>query len=156
MALEWMGEYRDVIGALMHYCNIYSISIKPEAYEYKGVMYSFALIQVVEYLIANSDNKENMSSISQNLGLTRSNFTKIVKKLEQKGLVKKIDVSGNKKELNLKVTPLGRELYENYSNMIYEHHFSMMFDKFQKIPPQYLKYFAEGLQAPLEDITFLN
>ena len=24
MKLDWMGEYRDVVEALIHYCNIYA------------------------------------------------------------------------------------------------------------------------------------
>ena len=30
MQLEWMGEYREVVESLMHYCNVYAGVYKKE------------------------------------------------------------------------------------------------------------------------------
>ena len=42
MKLSWMGQYRDVVDALIHYCNIYAAAYKIEKMEYRGVRYSYA------------------------------------------------------------------------------------------------------------------
>ena len=46
-----MGEHRDEVEALIHYCNIYAAAYRLEQMEFEGVCYSFAQIQVVEYLL---------------------------------------------------------------------------------------------------------
>lgn len=151
MKLEWMGSYRDILESLIHYCNIYYSSYKPEVFEYKGVTYSFSLIQVVEYLIENEERNENMNSIATRLGISRSNFTKIVKKLEEKGLVDKGVQEGNQKNVILVVTPLGKDLYEHYSKIVFEYHFAKMFAEFDKIPKEYIDAFSKGLKEALPD-----
>lgn len=151
MSLEWMGDYRGILESLIHYCNIYSSAYKPEVFEYKGVTYSFSLIQVVEYLIENEERDENMNAIAKRLGITRSSFTKITHKLEDKGLVRKTEKEGNLKEIYLVVTDFGRELYENYANIIFEQHFSKMFKEFDKIPKEYMEVFAKGLIEALPE-----
>ena len=51
MQLEWMGEYRDVLEKLIHYCNVYAAVYKKEMPPIEGVSFSFSQIQVVEYLL---------------------------------------------------------------------------------------------------------
>jgi DNA-binding MarR family transcriptional regulator len=87
MKLAWMGEYRDVVEALIRYCNVYAASYKPEAMNYNGISFSFSQIQVLEYLLENEERNENMSAIAKRLGISRSNFTKIVNRLAGKGLL---------------------------------------------------------------------
>ena len=137
MTLEWMGEYRDVVEALIHYCNIYASSYKIEKLEYQGIYYSYAQIQVLEYLLENDERHENMSSISSRLGITRSNFTKIINRLAAKGLVEKVSIPGKRKELTVTVNPLGRELYEAYARESLRWHFSPMFSSLEQVPPEY-------------------
>ena len=65
MKLSWMGQYRDVVDALIHYCNIYAAAYKIEKMEYRGVRYSYAQIQVVEYLLRTYGNRIRISLMSQ-------------------------------------------------------------------------------------------
>ena len=146
MKLEWMGKYRSFLESLIHYCNIYSAAYKVEAFDYKGVTYSFAIIQVLEYLIENEERNENMSRIAERLGISRSNFTKLCKKIEEKGLIKKCGMEGSKKEINLVVTEFGHEFYEQYSGLIFEGHFSKMFANLDKVPDKYLAMVEQGLR----------
>ncbi len=145
MQLTWMGEYRDTVEALIHYCNIYAQAYRPEKMSYRGVSYSYAQIQVLEYLLENEERHDNMSAIARRLGITRSNFTKIIRRLEQKGLVRKEPMPGSRRDLNVCVSQLGRELYEDYSAAILERHFRPMFESFDKVPPEYRRYMAEAL-----------
>ena len=118
MKLAWMGEYREMVEALIHYCNIYAAAYKVEKMEFQGVSYSYAQIQVLEYLLENEERNENMSAIAARLGITRSNFTKIVNRLVAKGLLDKAYMPGSRKALKLTVNDLGRELYTAYSQDI--------------------------------------
>ena len=150
MQLEWMGEHRDVVEALIHYCNIYAAVYKVERMEYAGVRFSFAQIQVLEYLLENEERQENMSSISARLGISRSNFTKIINRLAAKGLVEKAYLPDNRKELTVSVNKLGRELYAAYSREIFRWHFSPMFDCFEKVPPEYRAALRDALNSAVQ------
>ena len=147
MKLEWMGEYRDVVEALIHYCNIYAASYKTEHLVYEGVAFSFAQVQVLEYLLENEERRENMSAIAARLGITRSNFTKIINRLADKGLVEKRSVPGSRKELAVSVNARGRELYEAYSKEILRYHFSPMFSSLAQIPPAQRALITQALNS---------
>ena len=108
MQLTWMGEYREMVEALIHYCNIYSAVYKIERMTYQGVSYSYAQIQVLEYLLENEEKQQNMSCIASRLGITRSNFTKIAGKLVSKGILEKTYMPGSRKDFLLNVSPLGK------------------------------------------------
>ncbi len=148
MKLEWMGEYRDVVEALIHYCNRYSAAYKAEKLELFGIRFSFAQIQVLEYLLENEDLHQNMSRIAERLGISRSNFTKIVNRLEAKGLVDKQPISESKKEILVCVNEMGRKLYDEYSGQILNTHFSFMFDYLKDIPPEYREDICKALKTP--------
>ena len=145
MKMEWMGEYRDVVEALIHYCNIYAGVYKSEHLVYQDVTYSFSQVQVLEYLLENEERKDNMSCVAARLGISRSNFTKIVNRLESKGLVEKIYLQGSKKEMMVVVNDRGRELYEEYSQEILKYHFQPMFRRFEKIPKELYPDLAAAL-----------
>lgn len=140
-----MGEHRDEVEALIHYCNIYAAAYRLEQMEFEGVCYSFAQIQVVEYLLENEERNENMSAIAARLGITRSNFTKIVNRLVSKGLLEKAPMPGSRKELKIRVNALGRRLYEDYSLDILRWHFSPMFRSLDQIPLEYRGYICSAL-----------
>ncbi len=148
MKLEWMGEYRDIVEALIHYCNRYSAAYKAEKMELFGTSFSFAQIQVLEYLLENEDLHQNMSRIAERLGISRSNFTKIVSRLESKGLVDKEPISESKKEIRVCVNDMGRKLYDEYSRQILKNHFSFMFDSLKDIPPEYRDDICKALKTP--------
>ncbi len=127
MKLEWMGQNREIVEALIHYCNIYAGVYRIEKMSFRGIAYSYSQIQVLEYLLENEERNDNMSAIAHRLGITRSNFTKIVTRLCKKGLVEKVRVPGSRRDLNVVVNDLGRELYEDYSKGILKRHFEPMF-----------------------------
>ena len=156
MKLAWMGDYREVVEALIHYCNIYAAAYKVEKMAFRGVDYSYAQIQVLEYLLENEERNENMSQIAARLGITRSNFTKIVSRLAAKGLVEKNYMPGSRKELRLTVNALGRELYEDYSQEILRWHFAPMFRELDRIDHSELPAIRDALYSAMRGSTFLD
>ena len=151
-----MGEHREVVEALIHYCNIYAAAYKLEKMEFRGVRYSYAQIQVLEYLLENEERAENMSAIAARLGITRSNFSKIVNRLVAKGLLVKSPMPGSRKEMHISVNELGRALYEDYSQEILRWHFSPMFRSLDKIPPQYHAAIHDALYDAMRGSSFLQ
>ena len=156
MKLDWMGDYRDVVESLIHYCNIYAAAYKLEKLEFEGVHYSYAQIQVLEYLLENEEREENMSAIAARLGITRSNFTKIVNRLAAKGLVEKDYMPGSRKALRLRVNDTGRRLYEAYSHEILRWHFSPMFRELEQIPKEYYGHIHDALYDAMRGSTYLE
>ena len=154
MKLEWMGEYREVVEALIHYCNIYAGVYRREKLQYQGVSYSYAQIQVLEYLLENEERCDNMSRIASRLGITRSNFTKIVQRLESKGLVEKALMPGSHRERSVAVTALGRALYEDYSREILRWHFDPMFRSLEGLTPEARDRVRDALQAAMAGSDF--
>ena len=130
-----MGQNREIVEALIHYCNIYASVYRIEKMSYHGISYSYAQIQVLEYLLENEERNENMSTIAQRLGITRSNFTKIISRLCAKGLVEKVSMPGSRRDLNVVVNTLGRELYEDYAKGVLKRHFEPMFRDLDKLDP---------------------
>ena len=154
MKLEWMGENRGVVEALIHYCNIYASAYKLEKQSYQGISYSYAQIQVLEYLLENEERQEHMSAVASRLGITRSNFTKIVSRLEAKGLVERRQRPGSRKELLVSVLPLGRALYEAYSQEILRWHFAPMFEELRQVPPENRDHMRDALFAAMQGSRF--
>lgn len=144
-----MGEHRDEVEALIHYCNIYASAYKREALRYGDICYSFSQIQVLEYILENEERSENMSTTAHRLGITRSNFTKITNNLVRKGLLDKAPMPGSRKEMKLTVNALGRELYEDYSQKVLRYHFSPMFSSFDEIPREYRQYICDALYGAM-------
>ena len=156
MKLSWMGQYRDVVEALIHYCNIYAAAYRIEKMEYKGVSYSYAQIQVLEYLLENEERNENMSAIAARLGITRSNFSKIASRLTAKGLLEKEYLPGSRKEVKLTVNALGRELYDAYSQEILRWHFSPMFRELDRIDRSSYGAIHDALYAAMGGSSYLE
>ena len=154
MKLEWMGEYREVVEKLIHYCNVYASVYKKECITKEGVSFSFSQVQVLEYLLENEDRNDNMSVIAARLGIALSSFSKLVSALEEKGLLEKFYLEGNKKNIIVHVSELGRKVYAAYVDEIYENHFSNMFSALNEIPKEYLPVIAQALDKPLLQRTY--
>ncbi|MBQ4422960.1 MAG: MarR family transcriptional regulator [Clostridia bacterium] len=147
MKLEWMGEHREIVEALIRYCNIYAAVYRAERMSYEGITYSYSQIQVLEYLLENEERGENMSSIAHRLGITRSNFTKIINRLAQKGLVEKCRMPGSRRDLCVRVNDLGRVLYDDYSKGVLKRHFEPMFRELDKLSPEARIYVRDALRG---------
>ena len=156
MQLEWMGPYRDVVEALIQYCNIYAGVYRQEKLSFGAVRYSYSQIQVLEYLLEGEDRGENMSRIAERLGITRSNFTKIVQRLAAKGLVEKVPKPGSRRETLVLVTALGRNLYEDYSQMILGNHFAPMFRSLERLSPEELEAVARALREAISGSDYMR
>ncbi len=145
MKLEWMGPHREIVEALIRYCNIYAGVYRIEKMNFRGISYSYSQIQVLEYLLENEERNENMSAIAHRLGITRSNFTKIISRLSSKGLVEKTCMPGSRRDLNVTVNALGKELYEDYAKGVLKRHFEPMFRDLDMLSPENRAHVRDAL-----------
>ena len=111
---------------------------------------------MVEYLLENEERNENMSAIAARLGITRSNFTKIVSRLVAKGLLEKDYLPGSRKELKITVNSFGRELYDAYARDILRWHFSPMFAELDRIDPADYPAIHDALYAAMGGSSYLE
>lgn len=92
----------------------YALEKKPVDMGHGVLLYpsEFHLIET-----AGKNPAENLTSISSRLGVTKGAISQMVKKLEKKGLVKKVRVPGNKKDVMLELTDFGREAFEWHKSL---------------------------------------
>ncbi len=149
MKLEWMRDNRYFVERLIKFANIYANLYNKENNYGTNVRISFAQVQVIEYLLENEELNQNMAMIAGRLGISASNFTKLVHKLEEKDLLEKYYAENNKKNIIIRVSETGRRVYADYSEYIVENYFSEIFDITSKVPKEYLAMFSDILEVGL-------
>lgn len=149
MYLDWMGKNRFFVEKMIQFANMYAAVYKKEEFYGTEIPISFEQVQVLEYLLENERLNQNMAMIASRLGITPSNFTRIVNKLVKKGLLEKYYIEGNRKNIIIRVTDLGRELYQTYSKYICNNFFSGLFEESEGVPEEVLNQLARGLEKSL-------
>lgn len=117
MIIQWLGEYRDLVEALICFANNY-ISIHNQEFIGEDCKLSFSQIQIVEYLLENEEHNQKMSDVAKRIGISASSFTKLGNKLVDKGVLQKYHLQGNKKNIILQVTEKGKKIYNDYAKNI--------------------------------------
>jgi DNA-binding MarR family transcriptional regulator len=120
MKLDWMGDHRTLIEKIIKYGNAYSNTYKLQRSYGTDVMFSASQIQTLEYILEAEDKEEKMSKMAARLGVSRSTFSKNVKNLTEKGLLEKYHLSGNRKDIYVKPSAKGREVYAKYTDFVRE------------------------------------
>ena len=111
---------------------------------------------MLEYLLENEERGENMSSIANRLGITRSHFTKLIQRLSKKGLVEKRSIPGSRRDFTVTVNEIGCALYEDYSKRILNNHFYAMFRDLSKLSPEALEHVESALQDAMRTSDYVN
>ncbi|WP_440118533.1 MarR family winged helix-turn-helix transcriptional regulator [Paenibacillus sp. QZ-Y1] len=127
MKLEWMGNHRTLIEKIIKYGNAYSNTYKLQRSYGTDVMFSASQIQTLEYILEAEDKEEKMSEMAARLGVSRSTFSKNVKNLKEKGLLEKYHLSGNRKDIYVKPSDKGREVYAKYTEFVRQLCFDELF-----------------------------
>ena len=138
MKLEWMGEFRDIIGNFYRSANGYSQICKEELFG-EPVRFSPYEVQIMEHILEHADQHRNMKWYASRLGLSQATYSKYVRKLVDKGLLEKYHVVGNKKDIILQVSPLGIKEYEAYSKLAEKYLFRDFLSHLQNVSPDELE-----------------
>lgn len=144
--LQWMGDNRYFVEKLIKYANMYASVYKKEELYGTSVPISFEQVQVLEYLLENEELNQNMVMIAERLGITTSTFTRLVGRLEKKGLLKKYYIEGNRKDIIIRITDFGRSEYASYAAYLYDLSWKKMFDRIEDVPKKHIHSLADGLE----------
>lgn len=145
MELTWMGRYREFVERIVKFGNAYAQSYTVEKSFNTPIAFSSLQLQVMEYILENEEKNQNMLEIATRLGISASTFSKNVKKMMEKGLLEKYHISGNRKEVIVKVTELGREMYRLYSEYILREVFQPIFQELDALPDDVVGRFCRVL-----------
>ena len=115
MGTEWMGRYRPLVAELVRHSNITQRFSTRRSQVAEGIVLNAQEWQVFEYILEHEDDDAYMNLISERLGIAQSTFSKIVKSLYSQGLVLKYQTNRNRKNIILRPSDKGREVYQNYS-----------------------------------------
>ncbi|HOW14434.1 MarR family transcriptional regulator [Methanosarcina sp.] len=105
----------SLIGSGIRILNkAYALEKKPVDIGHGVLLYpsEFHLIET-----AGKNPAENLTSIASRLGVTKGAISQMVKKLEKKGVIKKVRVPGNKKDILLELTDFGKEAFEWHKSL---------------------------------------
>ena len=116
-----------------------------------GASFSASEIQTLEYILTNQDKNQNMAEMAYYLGIPASTFSKNVNKMMKKGLVEKYHISTNRKEIILRVSDFGKDVYEQYSRFAYERLYKDVFSVLDQVPAEYVEKFTQILKLCAEE-----
>lgn len=145
MKLEWMSKHRSLVEKLIRYGNAYASVYRLQRDYETGIYFSAAQIQTLEYILESEDRNEKMSSMAKRLGVKNSAFSKNVNKLVEKGLLEKYQYSDNQKNIYVKATDKGREVYNKYTEFVFNEIFEEIFGIADNIAPEDIEKFEKIL-----------
>ncbi|MEA4939218.1 MAG: hypothetical protein VB091_06500 [Christensenella sp.] len=146
MVSSWMGRYREIVAALVRHGNMAARSQFTRNEIYPGLSLTHQEWQVLEYIIEHETDDETMTQISDCLCIPQSSFSKISKLLYEEKLIARFRVFGNRKNIVLKATPYGKEVYESYSKTILNNVFQPFFDHLSGLSDADLATLAHAIQ----------
>ncbi len=140
-----MGRYRELVALLVQHSNITSRALTRPRDLGNGISLNSVSWQVLEYLIEHEDDLFCMNQLSEALGIPQSSFSKTARLLTEQGLIARYRTSGNRKNVILKPTEKGRQVYDSYSKILLEASFRPFFEKLDALDDKALHDFAEAL-----------
>lgn len=146
MELSWMGRYRNLVGQLTRYANIYVRGYNIELGGEDGVFLSAQSWQVLECIIEHEDEVLKMAELSRCLGMPQSTFSKYVKRLVQQHLVERYKKADNQKEIILRPSAFGKEFYSCKSKGLLELGYKQMFGLLENLSDDDLKAVVAAVQ----------
>jgi len=155
MKLEWMGRYRELIGLLKRYVNVFYHFGNKVAVE-KGLMLTSQQFQTLEYVIEYEDENKNMVFMANKIGIKKSTFSKFVKILVDYGLVERYQQKGNRKDIILKPSEKGRVFYKNHSQIILESAWKEAFAVLDKLSDESLAIVVDFMTKIIDDLDPKN
>ena len=145
MQTEWMGRYRPLVAALVQHSNITARAAARSNEIGEGIFLNTVSWQVLEYLIEHGDDASCMTHVHEALGIPQSSFSKIARQLTDLGLVERFRRPTNRKNVILRATPLGRELYMHQIEAMKAAGFSAFFETLDGLDDETIACFTLAL-----------
>lgn len=151
MKLEWMGNYRDIVAAMIGMSNAYYQVYNTKQF-ISDIQMSPAQLQVMEYILENEEQNENMSAIAKRLSISQSSFSKIANQLVKSGFLEKYHAENNNKNIIIKVSDYGKKCYEAYSHGKETDIWRKIFEKLDTLDEKSIQTFTECLNDLADDM----
>lgn len=140
---------------LVKFANLY-VQMQNRSYEIAdGILLTIAEVQTLEYLLANEGRHEKMAEIAVRLGVTPSTFSQNVKKMVKMGLLEKYHTATNKKNVIVRASKRGEEVFRLYCEWVNKHQFDSFFAVLDEIPPEHIHTMCRAmdiLNTPIEEV----
>ncbi len=146
MALSWLGRHENFISMLMRFGNAYALNYNTERDLGLGVSFSASEVQTIEYILKNEDRYPKMAEIAAGMDIPASTFSKNIARMVEKGLLEKFHMSNNRKEIILRVSEYGREVYEKYCRFIMTEVYAQAFEMLDSMPAEYEETAARAIE----------
>jgi DNA-binding MarR family transcriptional regulator len=147
-----MGRYRELIRMLMKYNNLFSRYCSGTFVKESGLLLSAQQWQTLESIIEYEETNFNMAFYAKQLGLPKSTFSKHVKALVDMGLVDKYQQLNNKKNIVLKPSRKGRNLYRKNYAVIYEEGWKDVFKVLDSVSDENIEQFVAFVGKLAEEL----
>ena len=147
MSLDWMREHRLLLEKIIRFGNAYTSGYNKIRDFGTGEDFSPSQIQTFEYILDSEDRNEKMSEMARILGVSKSTFSKNVNLLMEKGMIEKFRRADNSKDIYVKPSQKGKEIYSQYVNFVLEACFNEVFSIANDISEEDTKRFAKILDV---------
>ena len=147
MVTEWMGRYRALVAALVQHSNLVNKGITRQNVVGGGIRLSIQEWQIFEHILEHHDETFSMVTMSKRLGIPQSSFSRAVKHLCSCGLVDKYQAVNNRKNIILKPTDYGRQIYQENAGKLLEHVFGCFFEVLEPLSDQALATVTEAINT---------
>ena len=147
MEINWADRYLPILDALVLHTNCVMRTQHIRLDRGDGIMLSQHEWQAFSYLVQHEAENINMVTLSTELAIPKSSLTKISKMLCAHDMVKKYQLEENKKEIFLKPTEKGRNMYITYSWKCSREFFKPLFDGLESISDEDLLVFANTIKS---------
>ncbi len=145
MGIDWMGRYRPLVAALVLHANVVNRGLSMRSDIGDGIMLNPQEWQVLEFVIEHSDSYFSMIEISRELGIPQSSFSRIVKTIQDYKLISKYQVAGNRKNIVLRPTEYGKNLYNKRVESSSSISFINFFKELDSMSDDCIKTFTRAL-----------
>ena len=146
MGTEWMSRYRPLVAALVKHTNVVQRAAGRTVRLSEEVSLSTQEWQVFEYILEHQDDDSCMNHISERLGIAQSTFSKITKYLCEQGLVDKYQTETNRKNIILRPSADGVDLYRQQTSTVGREMFGAFFEDLDGLSDEQLETFTAALE----------
>jgi len=147
-----MGRNRELIRMLMKYVNLFSQYDDKIKDNNIDISISAQRWQTLECIIEYEDENKNMVFMANQLGLSKSTFSKYVKVLVDNGLVDRYQHTDNRKDIVLKSTKKGHKFYQMRSKIILEEGWKEPFAVLDKLSDENMAIIVEFMTKMVSEL----
>ena len=152
MDIKWMGRYRPFVAALVKHSNTVSRGSSVKIDFGSDIKLNSVEWQILEYFYEHGEVTHAMIQVSESLGIAQSSFSKCTNTLWQYGLVEKYHLADNKKNVIVRITEKGTDLYEAYFPSVQAAGWEEFFEDLAPLSDEELEILTRALNKLSTDV----